>query len=79
MRLITFYLKGYSVHSLSIITMHSILRLLKMGHTSTKFGFVTMTNSHTSDVVLDSSWVLANIYGFWCHHAQTCLHREAAS
>lgn len=49
--------------------MHSILRLLKMVHTSTKFGFVTMTNSHTSDVVLDGCWVLANIYHFWSHHA----------
>ena len=80
MRLITFYFRDYSVHSLSIITMHSILQLLKMGHTSTKFGFVTVTNSHTSDVVLDGCWVVANIYHFWCHHTQTsCLYREAVS
>lgn len=53
MRFITFYFKDHSVHSLLITTMHSVLWLFKMGHTSSKFGFITMTNSHTSDVMLD--------------------------
>lgn len=57
----------------------STLRLLKMGHSSTKFGFVTMTNSHIPEAAIDGRWVLAGFYP-GSRHAQTAgLLREAAS
>lgn len=78
MRLRTFYFRDQSAFFMNCHHAPSILQLLKMGHTSTKFGFVTMTNSHTSDAVLEGRRVLAKNYHFWSPHAQTsCLYIES--